>query len=145
MLSSLFTHVNANARAHLKGNEVIRAKNKCAALLAMGCTTMLTVTPRSLEKMKVPGAKLDPQRDAGEDVESGWVAVGGKVNEEPSAPAEDLDTPGPPAPDIPMKGRGAPRKKDRPSFNLSLYHGDMVVFYGDDFEVRIFLPSESAS
>lgn len=109
----------------------------------MGCTTLITVTPRSLEKNKTPGHKSDPHENPLEDVESGWVAVGGTVDDEPGGSAEDVDNPSEPA--IIKKRRGPPKKKDRPSFTLSLYHGDMVVFYGDDFEVRISLLSESTS
>ncbi|KAF5316310.1 hypothetical protein D9619_006834 [Psilocybe cf. subviscida] len=118
-----------------RGNEVIRAKKQCAILLAMGCTTLITVTPQSLEKNKTPGRKSDPQENPLEDVESGWVAVGGTVDDEPGGSAEDVDNPLEPA--IIKKRRGPPKKKDRPSFTLSLYHGDMVVFYGDDFEYQL--------
>lgn len=140
MSTALFTYVKLNAGSRLQGNEVIRAKNKCAILLAMGCTTMLTVTPRSLEKMKAVDSisRSNTPDNSRQDIESGWVAVDGKVDDE-------LSTEDPGALSVPVgsrKGRGAPKKKDRPSFTLSLYHGDMVVFYGDDFEVlRISLLS----
>jgi len=28
------------------------------------------------------------------------------------------------------------KKADRPTFNLTLLHGDIIVLYGEDFEVR---------
>jgi hypothetical protein len=53
---------------------------------------------------------------------SGWIA-------------EDHEDGGEESIEISKKGK-AIAKSTKPSFVITLMHGDMIVFYGDEFEVR---------
>jgi len=126
--------------------DLIRAKKRCVMFLAFGCNVVLTVWPRSMEvgtgnASAILAAKLEEREvelytiadssNVEMDGGGGWIAQGANIK------GEDDTTTTIVAPQTlasPKKGK-APEKPPRPSFTITLVHGDHVVFYGDDFEV----------
>jgi len=123
--------------------------------LAFGCNVVLTVWPRSMEvgignsaamlavKLEDPEGELYTIADpSNAEVEggSGWIAEGANVKGEDETTTTAMTTNvDPPSLVNPKKGKVA-AKPPRPSFMITLVHGDHVVFYGDDFEVCMLLP-----
>ncbi|KIM39562.1 hypothetical protein M413DRAFT_447045 [Hebeloma cylindrosporum] len=134
-----------------KSPDLIRAKKHCVMFLAFGCNIVLTVWPRSMEVVTgsaaaIVAAKLEEQEvelytiadsnnaDVGGSGSGGWIAhdantKGEEDNTTTTVALQSLAS-------SPKKGK-APEKPPRPSFMITLVHGDHVVFYGDDFEYSI--------
>lgn len=127
--------------------DLIRAKKHCVMFLAFGCNVVLTVWPRSMEvgtgnTAAIVAAKFEEQEvelytiaDSNNtepvDGGGGWIAQDANIDGEEDTTTMTV------APQLlasPKKGK-APEKPPRPSFKITLVHGDHVVFYGDDFEV----------
>lgn len=123
---SFYSVSKLNILLCFQGVELIRAKKKCVTLLAMGCTTTLNVTPRSMGgSIKVEHVEQSGE-NADEEMDTGWL--GGNMEDDHMDVDEPTQSPKKP-------GRSVGKKKDLPTFSLSLFHGDTVVFFGDDFEV----------
>lgn len=100
---------------------------------------MLVINPGSLkgvpalndyvhpaESSRLPEALPDNEvADAQEDVASGWIA---ELPADADEVAEDAAA-------SPKKAKTVP-KTAKPNFTVMLMHGDILVLYGDEFEVR---------
>lgn len=126
--------------------DLIHAKKHCVMFLAFGCNVVLTVWPRSMEvgtrnAAAIVAAKFEEQdvemytiadsNNAEEDGGGGWIAQGANIKDEDDTTTTAV---APQSLASPKKDK-APEKPPRPSFMITLVHGDHVVFYGDDFEV----------
>lgn len=126
--------------------DLIRAKKYCVMFLAFGCNVVLTVWPRSMEvgtgnTAAIVAAKLEEQEvelytiadsnNAEVDDGGGWIAHDANIKGEDSTATMTVT---PQSFASPKKSK-ASEKPPRPSFMITLVHGDHVVFYGDDFEV----------
>ncbi|KAF9563559.1 hypothetical protein CPC08DRAFT_705875 [Agrocybe pediades] len=100
-----------------KATDILRTKSKAVTFLSLGCDVELTLIPRG----DWPTMKNIIQDDA-------------ITTDEPSASksvkAELLSQ-------APEKRAKNVKKADRPTFNLKIVHGDVVVLYGEDFEYSI--------
>jgi len=114
--------------------------------LAFGCNVVLTVWPRSMEVGTGTAAAMMAAKLEEQEVElytiadlnnteleggGGWIAEDANVNGEDETTTTKVD---PHSLVGPKKGK-VTTKPPRPSFMITLVHGDHVVFYGDDFEV----------
>ena len=125
--------------------DLIRAKKRCVMFLAFGCNVVLTVWPRSmgvgtgnsailaakLEEREVELYTIADSSNVELDGGVGWIAQGANIKGEDDT---TMTTVAPHTLASSKKGK-APEKPPRPSFTITLVHGDHVVFYGDDFEV----------
>lgn len=126
--------------------DLIRAKKYCVMFLAFGCNVVLTVWPRSMEvgtgnAAAIVAAKLEEQEcelytiadsnNTQVDGGGGWIAHGANFKGE-----DDRATMTVTSQSLASLTKGkATEKPPRPSFMITLVHGDHVVFHGDDFEV----------
>ncbi|KDR80981.1 hypothetical protein GALMADRAFT_222574 [Galerina marginata CBS 339.88] len=115
------------ASGHRKSPHIFRAKKHALTFLALGCDVALTLIPRSMElpssqDAHVSSPWLNPL-DEGRDIEEENPAI------VPSEANQQI-------PETPAKAK-ASKKGDRPTFVLTLVHGDMAILYGDDFEYSI--------
>ena len=123
----------------IKGPSTIRAKEKCVVFHAFGCNITVMVTPLSSKTtpMKVDGVDIDslnlitmdnlPSDEP--DVNPSWIASldeedKDEMVEDPSH--EDRDR---------CPANNSKKASSRP-FLFTLVHGDVLVFFGDDFEVK---------
>jgi hypothetical protein len=128
----------------IQGPATVRAKEKCVVFHAFGCNITVMVTPLSsttkTSPIKVNGVDIDslnlftmadlPSDEP--DVDAGWIAGldeedKDEVFEDPSH--EDRER----WPATNAKGKGK-KALNRP-FLFTLVHGDILIFYGADFEV----------
>ncbi|KAF9483051.1 hypothetical protein BDN70DRAFT_359669 [Pholiota conissans] len=120
-----------------KGIDLIRAKNKPVTFLALGCTVVLTVTPKSMGGLPTLDDKAqDATAESGQlpktdivdhDADTGgWIADN---HEDGGGGAEESI-------EITKKGKTI-AKSTKPSFVITLMHGDMMVFHGDEFEYSV--------
>lgn len=125
----------------IQGPATICAKEKCVVFHAFGCNVTVMVTPLSSPKttpMKVDAVDVDslnlitmedlPLDEP--DVNPGWITAldeedKNEVVEDP--PHEDRER-------WPATTNTSKKAPNRP-FLFTLVHGDILVFYGDDFEV----------
>ena len=123
----------------IQGPATVRAKEKCVVFHAFGCNITVMVTPLSSPKttpIKVDGVDVDslnlitmddlPSDEP--DLNPGWVA--GLDEEDKDEVAED-----PPHEDRERCPATNSKKASNRPFLFTLVHGDVLVFYGDDFEV----------
>ena len=127
----------------IQGPAIVRAKEKCVVFHAFGCNITVMVTPLSSSKttpIKVDGVDIDslnlitmadlPSDEP--DVNAGWIAASGLDEEDKDEVVEDPShEDGECRPATNVKGKKA---LNRP-FLFTLVHGDVLIFYGDDFEV----------
>jgi hypothetical protein len=118
----------------IQGPVTVRAKEKCVVFHAFGCNITVMVTPLSSPKttpIKVDGVDVDslnlitmdglPSDEP--DVNPVWIT--GLEEEDKDEVHED-------------RGRRPAtnsKKASKRPFLFTLVHGDVLVFYGDDFEV----------
>ena len=119
----------------IQGPATVRAKEKCVLFHAFGCNITVTVTPLSSPKtttpIKVDGVDIDslnlitmddlPSNEP--DVNSCWIT--GFEEEDKDAVHEDRE----------RRPATNSKKASKRPFLFTLVHGDVLVFYGDDFEV----------
>ena len=124
---------------YVQGPTTIRAKKKSVVFHAFGCTITVMVTPLSSPKttpIKVEGVDIDslnlitmddlPLDEP--DVNPGWITgldVEGKDELDEDFSREDRER---------LPATNSKKASKRP-FLFRLVHGDVLVFYGDDFEV----------
>jgi hypothetical protein len=111
-----------------QSSQPIRAKKKAALLLCLGSNVSLNINPYSNRDQT---SSLQPRIDDKEENtqgHAGWIA---KECAEDSIEDFLHDRPSV----RPMKRTTASKKVSR-SFTFSLVHGDALVLFGDDFEVR---------
>jgi hypothetical protein len=122
----------------IQGPATVRAKEKCVVFHAFGCNITVMVTPLSSSKttpIKVDGVDVDslnlitmddlPSDEP--DVNPGWIA--GLDEEDKDGVVED------PSHEDRERWPATNSKKANRPFLFTLVHGDVLVFYGDDFEV----------
>ena len=126
----------------IQGPATVRAKEKCVVFHAFGCNITVIVTPLSSKTtpVKVDGVDIDslslipmdnlPSDEP--DVNPGWIAG---LNEEDEDEDEDEAIEDPSHED--RERLPATNSKKASPFLFTLVHGDVLVFYGDDFEVII--------
>ena len=124
----------------IQGPATVRAKEKCVVFHAFGCNITVMVTPLSSPRttpIKVDGADVDslnliimdglPLDEP--DVNPGWIT--GLDEEEKdevveAPPHEDRER---------WPATTNPKRASNRPILFTLVHGDVLVFYGDDFEV----------
>jgi hypothetical protein len=122
----------------IQGPATVRAKEKCVVFHAFGCNIIVMVAPLSSKTtpVKVDGfdigslslIPMDNLPSDEPDVNPGWIASLDEEDEdeaveEPSH--EDRER---------WPATNSKKASNRP-FLFTLVHGDVLVFYGDDFEV----------
>jgi hypothetical protein len=125
----------------IQGPAIVRAKEKCVVFHAFGCNITVMVTPLSSPKpapIKVDGVDIDslnlftmddlPSDEP--DVNPGWIT--GLDEEDKVEMVVDLLHENRKC--LPVTRTNAKKASKRP-FLFTLVHGDILVFYGDDFEV----------
>ena len=129
-------------RMVIQGPATVRAKEKCVVFHAFGCNITVMVTPLSpppkTTPIKVDGVDIDsfnlftmddlPSDEP--DVNPGWIT--GVDEEDKNEVVGDLS----------RENRerwpaSNSKKASKRPFLFTLVHGDILVFYGDDFEVMI--------
>ena len=123
----------------IQGPATIRAKEKCVVFHAFGCNITVMVTPLSPPKatiIKVDGVDIDslnlitmddlPSDEL--DVNPGWIT--GLEEDDKVEVVEDLSHE-----DKERWPASNSKKASKRPFLFTLVHGDVLVFYGDDFEV----------
>jgi len=101
----------------------IKATKNAVVLLSLGCNVTLNVTSRSKKTISIP-REVDEEGDLQGHVGCMTKDVGDDPMEESTTPASP-------------KKLTAASKRDKLSFSFSLVHGDILVFFGDEFEYSI--------
>jgi len=139
-LSFFETWVDFIYLGYVQGPATVRAKEKCVVFHAFGCNMTVMVTPLSSPKttpIKVDGVDIDSLNlitmddlpSVEPEVNPGWIT--GLEEEGKDEADEDLlrkDRERLPATNSKKASKKSP-------FIFRLVHGDVLVFYGDDFEV----------
>ncbi|KAF8159232.1 hypothetical protein B0H34DRAFT_702579 [Crassisporium funariophilum] len=123
-----------------KGPEVIRAKKKCVVFHSFGCEIVMTATALTTACAAVAVGKTErpnldtllPMEDIDleeQDLGNGWVEAMEEKEEEPTEEAVSEDKE--------VAYKPVSKKALKRSLVITLVHGDVVVFYGDDFEYSI--------
>ena len=120
----------------IQGPATVHAKEKCVLFHAFGCNITVMVTPLSSPKttpIKVDGVDIDslnlitmddlPSNEP--DVNPSWIT--GLEEEDKDEVHEDRE----------RRPATNSKKASKRPFLFTLVHGDVLVFYGDDFEVMI--------
>jgi hypothetical protein len=121
----------------IQGPATIRAKEKCVIFHAFGCNITVMATPLSSKTKTTAPVKVD-----GVDIDSlNLITMDDLPPDEPEAVPgwiAGLDEDDDAVEHYPREEREPTLKKtsnSKRSFLFTLVHGDVLVFYGDDFEV----------